>query len=71
MISVLTDTQLNMCLTAINKAYKAKEISNTSEQSLEIDKKLITFIFDKTLGRKGAWIPKSKLKVIFTDDEPA
>lgn len=68
MIPTLTDTQLNSCLLAINTAYKKGEISKFHEQSLEINNKFITFIFDKTLGRKGAWIPKTNLNVIYTDE---
>lgn len=69
MIPTITDLQLNSCLLAINNAYKKGEISSSNEQSLEIQKQLITFIFDKRLGRRGSWIPKTNINVIFTDDE--
>jgi hypothetical protein len=69
MIPVLTEDQLNSCLLAVNHAYKRGDITPINEQSLEINKQLITFIFDKRLGRKGAWIPKTNIKVIYKEDD--
>jgi hypothetical protein len=67
---IVTDVQLNKCLLAVNTAYKNNELLNSNEISLEINKQLITFIFDKTLGRRGSWIPKTNIQVQYTlEDE--
>jgi hypothetical protein len=69
MIPILTEDQINSCLLAINHAYKKGDINPTNEHSLEINKQLITFIFDKRLGRRGGWIPKTNIKVIYKEDD--
>jgi len=68
-IPVLTEDQLNNALKAVNNAYKNGDISNVNEYSLEYNKQIITFIFDKNLGRKGSWIPKTNIKVIYKEDD--
>lgn len=68
-IPVLTEDQLNNALKAVNTAYKNGDISNVNEYSLEYNKQIITFIFDKNLGRKGSWIPKTNIKVIYKEDD--
>lgn len=69
MIPVLTEPQLNSCLTAINNAWKKDDISIHSEHSLEINKQLITFVFDRNMGRRGAWIPKTNIKVLYLEND--
>lgn len=69
MIPTVTENELNTCLLAINDAYKKGDISYTSEYSLEINKQLITFIFDRRMGRKGAWIPKTNINVIYNEND--
>lgn len=68
-LPVLTEDQLNNALKAVNTAYKNGDISNVNEYSLEYNKQIITFIFDKNLGRRGSWIPKTNIKVIYKEDD--
>lgn len=69
MTPVLTEDQLNSCLLAINTAYKNGDIDNSNEHSLEINNNIVTFIFDKRLGREGSWIPKTNIKVLYKEDD--
>lgn len=69
MIPIVTENELNTCLLAINDAYKKGDIHYTNEYSLEINKQLITFIFDRRMGRKGSWIPKTNIKVIYNEND--
>jgi hypothetical protein len=72
MTPILTEDQLNSCLLAINHGYKAGDFSNNIEQSLEINNQLVTFTFDRKLGRRGSWIPKTNIKVLYKqDDDPS
>jgi hypothetical protein len=69
MIPTITATQLNTCYKAINKAYKEGNLPSSQEFSLEIDKQLITFVFDKQIKQgQGAWIVQKTINVIYNEE---